>query len=105
MFRQTELLKSCTQTYDTQENMGARIFFFSCSSLSQFIELSHPQLEAFNLDSGVTQPQLSFTAAAVIIPTLKSNGNLMERKAFHTRPMRLIFLNDKFLPFSLSYVT
>lgn len=37
-------------------------------------------MEAFNLDSGATQPQLCFTAAAVIIPTLKSNGNLMERK-------------------------
>lgn len=40
-------------------------FFLSCSSLSQFIELSHLQVEAFNLDSGVTQPQLSLTAAAV----------------------------------------
>lgn len=47
--------------------MDTRTFFLSCSSLSQFIELSHPQVEAFNLDSGVTQPQLSFTAAAVTI--------------------------------------
>lgn len=54
--------------------MDAYIFPRSCSSLSQFIELSHPQVEAFNLDSGVTQPQLSLAAAAGIISRLESNG-------------------------------
>lgn len=30
-------------------------------------------MEAFNLDSGVTQPQLSPAAAAVIVPRLRAN--------------------------------
>lgn len=32
-------------------------------------------MEAFNLDSGVTQPQLSPAAAAVIVPRLRANEN------------------------------
>lgn len=33
--------------------------------------MSHPQVEAFNLDSGLTQPQLSPIAAATIVTRLK----------------------------------
>lgn len=47
------------------------IFILSWSLPSQFIEVSHPRVEAFNLDSGVTQPQLSPTAAATIVTRLK----------------------------------
>lgn len=62
-----------TDRRDTTEQRHTYFILFS-TSLSQFIEVSHLQMEAFNLNSGVTQPQLSFTAAAVIFPGLKCNG-------------------------------
>ena len=62
-----------TDRRDTTEQRCTYFILFS-TSLSQFIEVSHLQVEAFNLNSGVTQPQLSFTAAAVIIPGLKCYG-------------------------------
>lgn len=62
-----------TDRRDTTEHRRTYFILFS-TSLSQFIDVSHLQVEAFNLDSGVTQPQLSFTAATVIIPGLKCNG-------------------------------
>lgn len=52
---------------------GQAFSLLSCTSHSQFIEVSHPKVEAFNLDSSATQPQLSTAAAAVIIPRLNSN--------------------------------
>lgn len=56
--------------------MDTCIFVLSWSLLSQFIEVSYPQV--FNLDSGVTQPQLSSAAAAVIVPRLRANENPLE---------------------------
>lgn len=59
------------QIEHTHGDTNMCIFVLSWSLPSQFIELSHPQVEAFNLDSGVTQPQLSPTAAATIVTRLK----------------------------------
>lgn len=57
--------------HNTRADTNMCIFILSWSSPSQFIEVSQPQVEAFNLDSGVTQPQLSPAAAAAIVPRLK----------------------------------
>lgn len=59
----------CEHNAHTDMNMW--IFIVSWSLPSQFTEVSHPQVEAFNLDGGVTQPQLSPAAAAAIVPRLK----------------------------------
>lgn len=40
------------------------------SPVAQFAEVSHPRVEAFSVNSGVTQPQVS--EAATTVPTLKS---------------------------------
>lgn len=60
--------------HNTLARTNAHPFFPpSCTSLSQFIGVSHPQVEALNLDSSVTQPQLSPTAATVIVARLQPN--------------------------------
>lgn len=64
------------------------------------ISLSHPQVEAFNVDSGVTQPQLSFTAAAVTIQTWrKCNEKKKKLASFYmrTRLPTVVFLNNTLL--------
>lgn len=63
--------KMCVCEHNTHADTNMCIFILSWSLRSQFIEVSQPQVEAFNLDSGVTQPQLSPAAAAAIVPRLK----------------------------------
>lgn len=61
------------QRLNSHKGAWTCIFFVSLVAHSRFIELSHTEVEAFNLDSGVTQPQLSSNAAAVITLRLESN--------------------------------